>query len=199
MEPTEIAYYEGLVFTTAVRIVRGSDVDLDDVRQELRIKVWRALESYDPARCATSVKSYVFTCVVNGSKDVLKRKRHGELLIEDVAPDDFLTAVERRRMPRSFFEHRYLGVEAEQVFGSVEDEGVLVPSTLTERERAMLLLLYYNWREPNASEVGRELGLTRSQVETTVNGLRAKLADWRPSSGELVELRRDDAPTSVAA
>src|SRR4051794_8115324 len=91
----ELASYEGLVFRTAQMYAPFVDDDEEDVRQALRIKVWQALLAYRPRSLETpDVKGrtprdkYVFMCVTNQVKDLLKRKKRQEDFIEDKTPDD---------------------------------------------------------------------------------------------------------------
>jgi hypothetical protein len=62
----DLAYYEGLVFKTAQLVVRaGVEIEVEDAQQRLRIKVWRALKAFDPAKCRTSTstrRSRTTTC-----------------------------------------------------------------------------------------------------------------------------------------
>ncbi len=71
-----ILEYEGLIVATT-RYWREhitTDLSDDDIEQELRIKVWRALESFDPSRGYPENK-HVFGVVRNRVKDLIKRKK----------------------------------------------------------------------------------------------------------------------------
>lgn len=204
----DIEAYEGLIFETARRIAAHVEADFDDIRQELRIKVWRALGSFDANRSSVTRDNFVFSCVMNAKKDLLKKKRRGEAYIEDFATDqhagatpDSSEAARASDYRRSRFEARYLALSEEMAYAEVDNERLMLPATLTGRERTVLLLLYRDWRQPNASEVARELGLTRSQIETTVASLRLKLADWRPAGdeAEVVALPERSSRFPVAA
>jgi DNA-directed RNA polymerase specialized sigma subunit len=49
-DPNVLAHYEGLIFSTA-RLLRGHvEDDQEDVRQILRLKVWKAIRAYNPDR-----------------------------------------------------------------------------------------------------------------------------------------------------
>lgn len=188
-EPDSIAHYEGLVRSSASRyvsIMAGKGMDFDDICQVFRIKVWKALEAYDPTRCRTSLEKWVFLCVRNEGKDLVKR-RHPEfdaLHIEDVAPvRDIATSMPS---PRDAFEMRYLSADEDSAFEAVLNDKPHVPNTLNHNERRVLILMYNEYRQ---AEIGPKLNLSPGQVKTAVKGIRAKMADWCPTQ----------EPTPVAA
>ena len=72
----QIAGYEGLVRATAARYVgKVEAMDFDDICSVLRIKVWQALVKFDPAKCRTNEEGFVFMCVRNRCKDLVKRQK----------------------------------------------------------------------------------------------------------------------------
>jgi RNA polymerase sigma factor (sigma-70 family) len=185
--PELMNHYEGLVRTTASICVPYVEEDFDDICQFLRYKVWKALQSFDPAslrvktagrvQIAAARDGYVFSCLMNGKKDVLKKKRHGILFIEDIAPND-RNDNERsgHTMTRSSFEERYMAIE--DAFGEIEQELPTIPSTLTASERAVVLLLYLDFKP---AEIATERGLPRKEITSLVSSIREKMADWNPS------------------
>lgn len=176
----ELAAYEGLIHATAERYAGFVvDHDLDDIKQILRIKIWQALRAYDATRGTQPPESFVFACMRNRVKDLLKEqdrlneRRQGiQLYVED-APGHATTAA---------FELHYLIEDGEVVYAEVEDEPVELPSTLSEREAQVLRLLMQGYGQ---TEIARELALTRPQVRAAQARLESKMADWRPSSPEL--------------
>jgi RNA polymerase sigma factor (sigma-70 family) len=184
----DIASYEGLIFSTAVRYDDYLDDDLEDIQQILRVKVWRALLAFDPQRSRLDKKNYVFGCVRNQVKDLLKaqarrdRARNGrQLYIEDA----------EAKIPGAF-EVRYLAEDAEAVFAVVEDERVPLPATLTELERGVVLLLLLDF---NQTEMAVHLQVSRRRVRHAHLSVQEKMRDWRPGKGPV----RVEAPTEVAA
>jgi RNA polymerase sigma factor (sigma-70 family) len=169
--------FEGLVFTTARMIAGQCREDEDDIRQLLRVKVWQALRSYDPQLAKQPVEKYVFMCMRNKVKDLVKLKPYGEVFIEDQSHTD---------AGRERWELRHLSATAEQVFHDVEEERPPLPSTLTELERRVALLLYADY---NQTEVARLLGVGRKKVRTAHANIVIKMADWRPSTEELEPAR----------
>lgn len=172
--------YEGLIRATARRIEAYVELDFDDIEQRLRIKVWRALLSYDPRRSRLPEDRYVVSCVFNEKKDILNLRRRG-----DIGIDALMNAARREeegvfgRRSADSFEAQYLATTAEQVFGCVEDDDLRLPSTLTELELEIVLLLY---TERYQTEVAVALGLSKGEIERAMRSIRVKLADWRPAA-----------------
>jgi DNA-directed RNA polymerase specialized sigma24 family protein len=142
---TDIAFYEGLVRKTASMIAPLVQEEYDDIVAILRIKVWRALVAYDASRASLPVERYVFMCVTNQKKDILKRKRRHEVPLDESYDDP---------------------VDAELVYAAIEDVTPVIPNTLGMLER----------------QAAQLLGLTRREMERTLEGVRTKMADWRPTA-----------------
>lgn len=165
--PTDIEFYEGLIHTTAGMCAPKVEVEYDDIVAIFRIKVWHALKAFDPSRSRMPVQRYVFSCVKNAEKDVLKRKRRYEVYIADV-PENMMAG----------FEEEHLSVTDDDTFADVERELPVIPSTLTSLERNVIVHLY---SELTQRETASVLGLTRSEMERTIRSIRTKMADWRPN------------------
>lgn len=152
---------------------------MEDIQQVLRIRAWKAIRAYNPEKARGMNRDrYVFMCVKDGSKDLGKRKRRGELFIEDVAPTS-VTSDEGVDTVTDRFHARYLSTDHDQVFGEVDDGEIHLPNTLTSRERGVLGLMRDHYRQ---GEIAEMLGVSKREVESAVRGIRTKLADWRPSS-----------------
>lgn len=199
-DPEILRSYEGLIFATTRRIAPFVEEDPEDIRQIFRLKVWRALVAFDSSRCSTDRDRYVFMCVANQKKDLLKRLRRGERSIEELTslggPD--------ARLQSDRFERRHgLITDHDSVYGSVDDSGFRLPNTLTATEQDVICLLYEGYLQ---TEVRDTLGLSTGEMERTVKSVRAKLADWRPAAPpqrtlalELDEMAVADPATQVAA
>lgn len=185
-----LAHYEGLVFTTAARLVvhprLEGKLSLDDLRQILRIKAWYALERWSPKRSKLSRDRFVFACITNQVKDILKAKRPDELFIEAIAParsvDEGMVSADR---VRDRFEERYLCAQAEDVYRSVdeaEDPLPLLPNTLTAIERRFIGLLYEGYER---MEIRRALKLSPRLYDSVLASVQMKFGDWAPNSVEL--------------
>jgi RNA polymerase sigma factor (sigma-70 family) len=174
---THIEFYESLIHQTASMYVSFVEEDFEDIVSIVRIKAWRAVQTYDPQRSSMPCEWYVFSCVKNQAKDVVKRKRRRELYIEDRSADG-----------REMFEAPYLHADETQTFGLVDDGEVLLPSTLTLLERRVIALLYLDY---SRREAAVQLGLKRNELERAVGTIRLKLPDSQPSAA--------DRPTPIAA
>lgn len=199
--PQLLRHFEGLVRKTAGRLIRtiseqesgrGHDgyveEDFDDVCQFLRYKVWKALLAFDPVNLRkkpTTRKQleeardkYVFSCLVNAKVDVLKKKRHNPMFIEALAPvTTYDNEIDGRNIaPRATFERRYLCVE--DPYSEFYD-GMELPSTLTEPERSVVLMLYLHYE---TAEIAGQLGIQRAEVISITKSVRGKMADWNPGA-----------------
>jgi DNA-directed RNA polymerase specialized sigma24 family protein len=164
----ELANFEGLVFRTAQMYVPFVQEEEDDIRQLLRIKVWQALTAYDPAKVrGQSREEYVFMCVKNRVKDLLKRKHRPEDFIEDKAPSDAAM--------RAAFEGRYLAHDEEAEVEAICEGRVELPSTLTLLEVHVVRLLLLDL---NQTEISTRLGVSRAKVREAHASVKLKMADW---------------------
>jgi len=160
---TDIRYYEGLIRTTSRMYASGVGVELEDLEQVLRFRVWRALEAYDPERSRASRRSFVYTCVRNQIKDLVKarvRKRatgYSETYMEDSGSKD----------------ERHLAVVPEERL----EDAVVLPTTITSEERQVLALVYVGY---SLTEIGLLLGVTAKLAGSRMASVRSKMADWRP-------------------
>lgn len=173
----DIERYEALVRKTARMIVehpRQVEMEYDDICQRLRIKAWYALERYDGKRDRVGVDRFVFSCLMNEKKDILKKVKRNEAYIEDIAPGDEDGG---GMLTRQHFEYHYLQESPEEAFHSVEERLPFLPPTLTTVERQVVHFLYLDY---DYGEISALLGLQRKEVAPLVRGIREKLADWKP-------------------
>lgn len=182
-DPKVLAQYEGLIFSTARLYVRYVDEAVDDIQQILRIKVYKALLSYDASKARPRDDgrdprdAYVFQCVKNQAKDLLKKKPRNESFIEDIAPES-RNQRGGLQTTRDWFEDAVgLTSSHDEVYGAIEDDDLVVPNTLTQLERRVVCLLYAGYRQ---SEVARKLSLAKRDMERSMRAIRAKMEDWRP-------------------
>lgn len=196
--------FEGLIFSTAIRYHAGLGMDLEDLQQLLRIKVWKVADKFEPGRVRQRQRSdgrsahqaYVNMCLQNYLKDLLQA-RDRERVMKDgkkarLEPIDHLLSDDgRERDPR--FELRYFSVCAEDVYGSVGEEAVALPSTLTELERCVVGMRMLDY---SMVEISRSLDITYESVKTAMSSIREKMADWRPSTRREV-VARDELPLAA--
>lgn len=170
------------------------EMELEDIQQVLRIKVFKALLAWTPSRSRTSRDRYVFMCLRDQAKDVLKRVRRGELHIEDLVTTE---ADSGAIDTRDRFDERYLSQTHEQIYSHVEEEELLLPSTLTRLEREIVTLLFRDYKQ---AEAARMLGLEKREIEKSMRSIRSKMADWDPgTTSPAPSSQEPDRRTAIAA
>jgi RNA polymerase sigma factor (sigma-70 family) len=195
-DPNLLRRYEGVVRTTASMTVERCEEEFEDICQVFRIKVWKALVSFDASRLKsedadsmgrTALDRYVFACIKNQQKDLEKKvkRAHRISYIEDM---------------NETFEAGFLGVSDDLIFTAVEEVAPLIPSTLDARERQIVTLLYLDF---DNGEIGQQLGIRRERVAKIIREIRQKLADWappgwQPSKPVLTSVPRPE-PVPIAA
>lgn len=182
--------YAGLVANTTWKFHEKCGLEMDDLRQELWLKVTQALLGYDPARCRTSENSYVFSLVFNRVKDLLRRakarrstnvphREGGEKVNEEVPVS--MSSIDFRgvgsdgaSLSTDYFEGQHLSIEREDV---EELMSAFLPPGLSvlEVRVAVLLALGMEHRDVIAS-----LSCSHRQVKAAARALRMALADRRP-------------------
>lgn len=206
----DIRHYEGLIRKTAARYVAFVEEDFEDICAIFRSKVWKALVRFDPERSKMTQDTFVFSCVKNQGKDLVKasrseaaRHRRWDTFIEDEAPvRDHGTGRGAHDFTRDSFEHQYLQLPSDAVYGRIDEGVLLLPSTLTETERLVVGLLYLDYMQSEAIVL---LGISKGVMERTMRSIRDKMADWRPSASEaavvvaLDALPADLPPLAAAA
>lgn len=169
-EAMEVAlrHYEGLVLATAARCVAFSEEGFDDVAQVLRVKVWQAVRAWDHTKSTTNRDKYVFMCVRDRAKDVVKKKKHNLLHIEDCRPDDSGGS--------SAFDAQYLCSSHDDNYGMIEDDDDLLAG-LDELERKIVAMLSSDYKQ---AQVARTLGLAKVDMDRAMRSIRDKLSGLRP-------------------
>jgi RNA polymerase sigma factor (sigma-70 family) len=138
--------------------------EYEDIVSILRIKVWRALCAFDPARSSMPVQRYVFSCVKNQAKDLVKKRRRNEVYIEDIAHGESDVA---------YFDRGAGSAGADQVYADVERELPQLPSTLTNLEREIIVRLYLDLTQ---RQVAATLCISRTEMDRSMRSIREKLA-----------------------
>jgi hypothetical protein len=165
---------EGLAYETARQIVaEGVELELDDVRQLIRIKIWKAVLAYDGAHeKRMPLRRFVFMCVANLRKDMERRPRRFTSSIDALRDYSvYALAGGSGSGNADRFDARYLSVDAEQVFAGAEDE-LALPGSLTAVERRVIAL---RMEGRPLFEIDRELGLSRAQRQRMMCSIREQL------------------------
>jgi DNA-directed RNA polymerase specialized sigma24 family protein len=171
--------YEGLCRRMAASVVGlVPDLDYDDLVQLYRVKVWRALPAYDARhRAGMTEYRWVIMCLKNYEKDLKARVRRDVPFIEDLAGDRLGDSENARLESRDAFEARLMSSSADEVYAEVEEERLLLPSTLSRLEAQIVVRLYIGFRQV---DVERWLGIEKNAMTRAMRSIRRKLEDWRP-------------------
>lgn len=187
-----LAHYEGLVCATARRCIAFCEEDFEDVAQVLRVKVWQALRAYDPKKSRTTRDKYVFMCVRDRAKDVVKKKKRNQLHIED------LRTPHNNGVNNDKFDERYLCSTRDENYGRVEDDDDPL-GDLDDLEREIVALLTADYKQ---TQVATMLGLEKIAMERAMRSIRSKLHALRPeredTGGVLLHHRRSRSPSPSA-
>lgn len=175
-----IRNYEGLVFTTTIIVKQaGVEMDIEDIRALMRIKVWRTLLAFDAGHVSGLKRdNFVYGCLMNFKKDLLKRPRRHEASVDELRSRGSAGSQAEGQELTEWFDLRFLSVCEEEVYGRAVEDDLLLPVTLDAQERQVVQLLYEG---ATMREVDLALGISRGLRERIVRSVREKLADWRPS------------------
>lgn len=184
VDDAKLREFEGLVFKTSVIYSNRLRLEREDLQQVLRLRVWLAIRSYDPGVRRASLRSYVFTCVRNQIKDLVKARTRRDALATEFYLEDALVG------DGGAFEARHL---AEEIGDHLAEE-VQLPSSLTADEREVLALLYLGYDKQ--VDIASALGVRRPEVSLRMSSLKTKLraAGWRGtplrtrSDAEIIQL-----------
>lgn len=208
----ECLEYEGLVYSTTARFQGFLAMEPEDLQQILRIRVVKALRTYDPTRKAAK-RNWVFSLVYNQVKDLIKQrdrslKRYvweaidGGSAVRVVAQsggatDDLSIDHEQTQPAWETFQEGHLSATQEEAFALVEDK-VMLPSTITPLEREVLAFVYLDFQQV---EIQALMGMGKREVKGVIDSIREKMADWKPDLvAEVLALpQRSDELQSAAA
>lgn len=199
MHERQLETYEGLVISTARKYAKRVGREEDDMAQELRVRVWRAIETYDRSRCRTSLRNYVFSVITNKVKDY-KRDASREAERLELYGLSFLHIEDMCRrgdwVAQEVFEGLYHFVDRDEVFGHIDGDTFVVPESISPPEAKVLVLLAF---EMTRTEIALRLGLTRAALAEVIDSLRSKLTDWMentetsPSRSTVQTVRADES------
>jgi RNA polymerase sigma-70 factor (ECF subfamily) len=163
---TFVEAYEGPIHHTTHRLV-GSRfrADVEDMVQEIFIKLFRALPLFEPER-GTKFSSWVFTFVKNYCFDVLKRRRLPTVSMEGLAPEGMLDLPSGIRNP------------AEELIGDeVQAEISHAVDRLPDDQRlAFVLREYQGLSYAQIAEIsGCSDGTVKSRIHRAKEALRQRL------------------------
>jgi RNA polymerase sigma-70 factor (ECF subfamily) len=155
--------YTGAVYNHAYRMLNNRQ-DAEDAVQEIFLRAYTRLESFDPQR---RFVTWLLTITTNYCIDRLRRRRNAWLTLDDVA---FWLPSSRAGPERSALdrERRELVQEALQ--------------SLPETYRQVAVLRY--WQDLSYAEIAEVSGLSESAVKTRLHRARKLLAELLQQDGE---------------
>jgi len=143
--------------------------EVEDIAQEVFLKVFRALPSFDATRAKFT--TWVYTFVRNHCYDVLKRRRLATTSLHAVADDEPARDVAdgRELVPHQSLENQELGRRIAEALGG-----------LGEEQRMVFVLREYEQLDyaEIAAITGVNEGTVKSRLFRAKESLRAQLAPW---------------------
>jgi RNA polymerase sigma-70 factor, ECF subfamily len=146
--------YSGAVFNQAYRML-GDSHEAEDVVQEVMLRAYRRLDSFDPSR---RFVTWLLTIGSNYCIDRLRRRRMSWLTLDDVA--FWLTSAEPGPEHLALADERRAAVQR-------------ALQRLPETYRGVTVLRY--WHDLSYLEIAEALGLTEATVKTRLHRARKLL------------------------
>ncbi len=154
--------YTGVLYNQAYRML-GDVYEAEDAVQEVFLRAFRNLSSYDPAR---RLVTWLLTIGSNYCIDRLRRRRFHWLTLEDVA----------FWLPSSS-----PGPERSAMQGANREAVQRALQRLPESYRGVTVLRY--WHDLSYDEIGAVLGLTEATVKTRLHRARKMLQEALAEEG----------------
>jgi len=159
--------YAGAVFNVAYRML-GNAQDAEDASQEIFLRAYTRLESFDPAR---RFSTWLLAIASNYCIDRLRRQRLAWLTLDDVA----YTVPSGERGP-----------EGSALVAEERDAVQRALMTLPDNYRQVMVLRY--WNDMSYDEIAQATGLPESTIKTRLFRARNMLADALRAEGLTAEL-----------
>lgn len=147
------------VFSLAYSYLHNRDA-AEDVTQEVFIKVWRALPTFDGR---ASVSTWIYTIARNASLSALRSRRH----FDSLSDPEVLAKAETGRDPVD-------GLNRSSVETTADAETIMrMVEQLPDKQRQVVTLFYM--QEQSHEEVATMLAMPVGTVKTLLHRARAKL------------------------
>lgn len=150
--------YKNPVFNLCYRML-GTSTEAEDASQEVFVKVYRRLSSYDPER---KLSSWILSIASHHSIDRLRRRRLQTVDIEEMPP--WQPLVSDRPQPER------------QLLDAEREERVQQLLEYLEPHYRLPLVMHY-WNEYSYQEICEATGLSLSAVKSRLHRARLKLAE----------------------
>jgi RNA polymerase sigma-70 factor, ECF subfamily len=159
--------YAGAVFNVAYRML-GNPQDAEDAAQEIFLRAYTRLESFDQAR---RFSTWLLSIASNYCIDRLRRQRLAWLTLDDVAYT--LPSGER-------------GPEGSALDAEERDAVQRALMQLPDNYRQVMVLRY--WHDLSYDEIAQATGLTESTIKTRLFRARNMIASALRAAGVAAEL-----------
>lgn len=174
-----MAKYEGLVTKTASLNVKQLRMEFEELRQELRLAVLKALQAYDANKHKLSEERFVFGCMTNYLMSLRREAGAMKRTNFTTISLDWGTDGEQA-LSSSWTEGARGRIEVEALrfnpdLSPLEDDSEL-PVDLTDEEKAVLVMLI---ERMSHQEIADRLKIQKGEVVVHAKNLRTKLAYLR--------------------
>ncbi len=153
---TIVQRYTGVLYNQAYRML-GDSFEAEDAVQEVFLRAFRNLSSYDPSR---RLVTWLLTIGSNYCIDRLRRRRFNWLTLEDVA---------------FWLPSTQPGPERSAIQRASREVVQRALQRLPESYRSVTVLRY--WHDLSYDEIGTILGLTEATVKTRLHRARKMLQE----------------------
>jgi RNA polymerase sigma-70 factor (ECF subfamily) len=151
--------YRRKVYSLAWSIVKDSAI-ADDVAQDVFVKVWRSLPSFDGR---ASFSTWIYAITRNAAISALRQRRQQVSLQDEIVLAEAETALAAR------------APEAQEERGAAEEERLATAlANLPEKQRQVVTLFYLQGR--SYDEVAEMLAMPLGTVKTLLHRARGQLA-----------------------
>ena len=150
--------YQTPVYNLAYRML-GSAVEAEDAAQETFLRLYTRLDTYDPEK---SFSSWILSIASHHCIDRLRRRRHPQVSLDDVAGGRWLPSRETAPEEQALKEE-----ERGEIMAHLDE--------LPAHYRVVLILRY--WHEKSYDEIADILGTTQSTVKSRLHRARKAMAE----------------------
>ena len=178
-------YYEGLVLSTSRMYASWVHRDEEDLAQELRVRVWRALQTYDSSKSSQTVERYVFGAITNKIKDFKRDAKRAADRGHVLHIEDFLTAhysqlsdsiMGGHATGAERFADKHHFMEEEEAYDVLYDADLSWPDGATDTERSVAELLVIG---VSREEIADLMRIKRARIGLLLRSLRDRF-DQQP-------------------
>jgi RNA polymerase sigma-70 factor (ECF subfamily) len=179
-----VALYGGQILRWCRQRFALQEADAEDVRQELLVKVWKYLGSYDQAR--GRFRTWLFRCTCNALSDLRQRLHNSNRDTATTDPDwlAHLQAPEVETLARENSLEGALELLEEEGFGDEELEKAVLQVRDRVEETTWKCFLLSVFLDLKGQDIATRLGMTPMAVYQAISRVRKLLAQAASASTE---------------